>query len=59
LFRAQVRPFFHGFTPDLNWGTVVSGGIEVVKIPGNHGSILQQPNVDALAIQVQAILNKS
>jgi thioesterase domain-containing protein len=59
LFRANVRPFFHGFTPDLNWGQVVSGGVEVVPIPGNHGSILQQPYVDLLATKVQAILNAS
>ena len=57
LFRAKMRPLLHGFTPDLNWCQVVSGGVEVIQIPGNHGSILQRPNVDLLATQVQAILN--
>ena len=57
LFRAKMRPLLHGFTPDLNWRQVVTGGVEVIQIPGNHGSILQRPNVDLLATQVQAILN--
>jgi thioesterase domain-containing protein len=43
--------------PDLNWSQVVTGGVEIIQIPGNHGSILQRPNVDLLATQVQAILN--
>ena len=57
LFRANVRPLLHGFTPDLNRRQVVTGGVEVIQIPGDHGSLLQQPNVDLLALQVQAVLN--
>ena len=57
LFRAKMRPLLHGFTPDLNWRQVVTGGVEVIQVPGNHGSILQRPNVDLLATQVQAVLD--
>jgi thioesterase domain-containing protein len=57
LFRAKVRPLLHGFTPDLNWREVVAGGVEVIPIPGNHGSILQRSNADVLATQVHAILH--
>lgn len=57
LFRAKMRPLFRAFTPDLNWGQIVSGGIEVIQIPGNHGNILQEPHVRVLAAQVQAVLD--
>jgi amino acid adenylation domain-containing protein len=59
LFRAKLRPLLHGFTPDLNWRQIVTGGVEVIQIPGNHGSILLPPNAHVLAAQVQAILNGS
>ena len=59
LFRAKMRPLLHGFTPDLNWRQVVTGDVEVIQIPGNHGSILQRPNVDVLATRVQTILNEN
>ena len=58
LFRPKTRPLFHGLTPDLNWGQVVTGGVEVITVPGDHDTILQKPNADVLAERLQALLDK-
>ena len=58
LFRPKTRPLFHGLTPDLNWGLVVTGGVEVITIPGDHETILQKPNSLLLAKRLQAVLDK-
>jgi thioesterase domain-containing protein len=57
LFRARMRPLLHGFTPDLNWGEVATGILEVINIPGNHGTILQRPNINILAKQLRTLLD--
>jgi len=35
--------------PDMGWGRVCSGRVEVHTIPGDHSSILQEPHVLTLA----------
>jgi amino acid adenylation domain-containing protein len=57
LFRAKIRPLLHSFTRDLNWLQVVTGRVEIVDIPGNHDTILRQPNSDILATRLQAVLD--
>ncbi len=57
LFRPKTRPLFHGLTPDLNWGLVVTGGVEVITIPGDHDTILQKPNSALLAAHLRVALD--
>jgi thioesterase domain-containing protein len=57
LFRAKLRPLLHGFTPDLNWSDVATGTLEVIDIPGNHGTILLKPNINTLAKQLQTLFD--
>jgi len=38
-----------GVDPRLVWGSLVSGGIEVYKVPGGHLDMLKYPHVDVLA----------
>jgi thioesterase domain-containing protein len=57
LLRAKIRPLIGEFTRDLKWGQLVSGGVEVIEVPGNHGSILESPNVEILASKVKAVLD--
>lgn len=57
LFRARLRPLLHGFTPDLNWGEIVSGEVKVIEIPGDHGSIMKKPNITLLAQQLKALID--
>jgi hypothetical protein len=49
LFRARTRPLFRLHGSDLGWRALAQGGLEIVPIPGNHESILQEPNVVRLA----------
>jgi thioesterase domain-containing protein/acyl carrier protein len=49
LFRARVRPLFRLHGRDLGWGALAGGGLEVVAVPGNHDTMLKEPNVRVLA----------
>jgi thioesterase domain-containing protein len=48
LFRAHTRPPLHSLKPDLGWGDLAVGGINIKHVPGNHLSILHEPNVKVL-----------
>jgi amino acid adenylation domain-containing protein len=56
LFRARER----SFTPDdpgERWRDLVTGGIEVHDIPGDHLSLLAEPNVQRLADELRTVLD--
>jgi thioesterase domain-containing protein/acyl carrier protein len=59
LFRARTRPLFrlHGY--DLGWRELAAGGLEIIVIPGNHNSILNEPYVKVLAARLRACLRKA
>lgn len=59
LFRARTRPLFHSQRPDLGWSEWVSGGVEILSIPGHHASILKEPSVQVLARNLQSALDNS
>jgi FkbH-like protein len=61
LYRAledtQPSAFRYQFEDaDLGWGRHAGGGLEIVDVPGNHSSMLQEPNVDALAASVTELM---
>ena len=49
LLRARTRPLFRLHGCDLGWGVLAGGGLEIVEVPGNHETILKEPNVRFLA----------
>jgi len=53
LFRA-TDPSRNGNygTKDLGWGSLAAGGLEIIKIPGDHLSMLHEPNIAVLAEQM-------
>lgn len=57
LFRARTRPLFHSQRADLGWSEWVSGGVEILSIPGHHASILKEPSVQVLAGDLQSVLD--
>jgi amino acid adenylation domain-containing protein len=59
LFRARAQSFFCGQGPDLGWGKIVTGGLDIKIIPGTHHSILNQPYVRVLAKQFKAALDQA
>jgi thioesterase domain-containing protein/acyl carrier protein len=59
LFRARTRPLFRLHGHDLGWRRLARGGLDVVPIPGNHESLLQEPNVGVLAASLLACLRRA
>jgi len=40
----------------LSWKELVNNQIEILEIPGNHMSILKQPQVEKLANHINSLL---
>jgi thioesterase domain-containing protein len=45
--------------PDLGWGRVVQGSVEVLPVPGQHLTILAEPYVEGLARELEECLSKA
>jgi amino acid adenylation domain-containing protein len=43
--------------PDLGWGRVVRGSVEVLPVPGQHLTILAEPYVEGLARELERCLS--
>jgi myxalamid-type polyketide synthase MxaB len=42
--------------PEMGWGDVVRGGLEIYSVSGGHGGMFKEPHVDALAEKLSACL---
>ena len=49
LFRVANRHPGYIHDPDLGWGGLAGGGVEVYEIPGDHVTLWREPNVRVLA----------
>jgi amino acid adenylation domain-containing protein len=49
LFRARTQPLSRFHEDDLGWSRYAAGGVEIVVVPGNHDSLLDEPHVQVLA----------
>lgn len=49
LFKAADQSVLLGLDPELGWGPVAKGGVEVYEVPGDHMTILDRPRVAHLA----------
>jgi thioesterase domain-containing protein len=43
----------------FGWQTLATGGVEVVTVPGNHQSMIEEPHVQWLAEQLQLRLTQT
>jgi len=59
LFRAEHDPNEQPLPPDLSWGQFAQGGVEIKDLPGDHGRILYQPGLDALATELTTALREA
>jgi amino acid adenylation domain-containing protein len=59
LFRARARPIFHSLRPDLGWGDVAQGGVDIHVINGEHWRIMLEPTVRTLAEQLRSCLERT
>jgi len=48
LFKASEQ-----FDEDLGWGVLAAGGVAMYAVPGNHYTVIREPNVEALAGQLE------
>jgi aspartate racemase len=54
--RAEAATFY--FDPDLGWGKLAAGGLDIYEVPGNHLSILKEPHVRVLGEKLRDCLDK-
>jgi amino acid adenylation domain-containing protein len=59
LFRARIQPLLGAHVPDLGWGRRAVGGVEVHVIPGDHDSIILEPDVRILATRLAEGLDRA
>jgi FkbH-like protein len=58
--KGANEPFINLFEdPLLGWAPYVLGELEVIEVPGGHSSMLQEPNVAALAKCICAFIGRS
>ncbi len=57
LFKAGERLAKASEAPDLDWGELAEGGLEIREVGCNHYSILRDPHVEALADGLEEVLD--
>lgn len=58
LFRATEQPYGIYYDRTLGWGSLVQGGLEIIDIPGHHGSIIREPRVGYLAQNLKECIER-
>ncbi|WP_310422568.1 amino acid adenylation domain-containing protein [Chamaesiphon sp. VAR_48_metabat_135_sub] len=58
LFRSYVQSVNKALLPDLGWGHLVGGGVEVCDLPGNHNNLLKEPYIKILALKLKLYLER-
>ena len=59
LFRARIRPNSERFDYEMGWTTLARGGVEVHEVPGDHHTMIVEPNVQVLAAELSACIEKA
>lgn len=52
LFRARGGPLFCSHDPEMGWGKLAAGGVDVRVIPGSHLRLFEEPYIRYLAQQL-------
>jgi aspartate racemase len=55
---ADGDAFPREFPPDMGWGEVAAGGLEVHEVPGGHHSLMQEPNVQTLSCLIDDVIER-
>jgi thioesterase domain-containing protein len=59
LFKTQRRSLFGPFDPFMGWNSLAAGGVEIREVVGFHGNLLLEPDVQNLAKELSASLDKA
>ena len=57
FFKANVPPGEPPNTPEADWSKLALSGLDLRGVPGNHYTILREPNVENLAEQLKQQLH--
>jgi amino acid adenylation domain-containing protein len=57
LFKAKKRVYFVDDFKYLGWQKFAKKGVKVIDVPGDHATMLQQPNVSEFGKSLQEALN--
>lgn len=56
LFEAEGRTAEYSIDHTLGWGVVAKDNIRIIRVPGDHTSMMKRPNVDELARHLKKYL---
>jgi len=63
LFKAEKRPVGEGVageeSADMGWGALARGGVEIRRVPGDHLSMVHDPDVRALAKELETCMSRA
>jgi amino acid adenylation domain-containing protein len=59
LFRCQVQTLDYALSPDLGWGELVDGNLEIYQIDSIHYGMLREPSVRVVAETIQHCLQQA
>ena len=57
LFPAEDVPLQSGFDPTLGWGTMTTGKVHTLWIPGDHEDMFKEKNIGALARTIREAMD--
>jgi amino acid adenylation domain-containing protein len=57
VFRTSEQSGDGALEPDLGWGELAAGGVEIHEVPGDHLSMIHEPHVQALTECLRACLD--
>ncbi|MEW6735544.1 MAG: thioesterase domain-containing protein, partial [Acidobacteriota bacterium] len=58
LFRSEQRFIENQINPMMGWQHLVTAGVQVEVVPGNHYTLLRKPNVEKLALLLSSAFNR-
>lgn len=58
LFRSKLQPVKFNESLDLGWDNLVSGGLGIYSLAGDHYSVLREPHIQELAKKLKFCLER-
>jgi thioesterase domain-containing protein len=59
LFRTRYQPTKVYYDPQLGWGSLVAGGLEIHDVPGLHLTMITEPCVQVLGEKLRACIDEA
>jgi amino acid adenylation domain-containing protein len=59
LFRSSIQPVTQALSPDLGWGDLAGGGVEIRHLNAYHVKLLKEPYIQLFIHELQQCLDRS